>query len=47
VLVDAGLRTRLARAARATFETRFSADVFAAAIRDVYADLGVRPPQST
>jgi glycosyltransferase involved in cell wall biosynthesis len=47
VLVDAGLRTRLARAARATFETRFSADVFAAAIRDVYADLGVRPPRST
>ena len=44
VLVDAGLRARLAKEARATFETRFSADVFAAAIRDVYADLGVRPP---
>jgi glycosyltransferase involved in cell wall biosynthesis len=43
VLVDAGLRSRLARAARATFETRFSADVFAAAIRDVYAELGVHP----
>ena len=33
VLVDAGLRARLAKGARATFETRFSADVFAAAIQ--------------
>ena len=47
VLGDAGLRTRLGRAARATFEARFSADVFAAAIRDVYAELGVRPSRST
>jgi glycosyltransferase involved in cell wall biosynthesis len=43
VLVDPALRRRLGAAARRTFERRFSADIFTAALSDVYADLGVRP----
>lgn len=43
VLADPPLRRRLGAAARRTFEGRFSADVFTAALADVYADLGVRP----
>lgn len=43
VLADPALRGRLGAAARRTFERRFSADVFTAALADVYADLGVRP----
>ncbi|MBI3105509.1 MAG: glycosyltransferase family 4 protein, partial [Candidatus Rokubacteria bacterium] len=43
VLADAGLRARLARRARDTFEARFSAGAFAAALGEIYAGLGVRP----
>ncbi len=43
LLMDPGLRRRLAQQARATFEARFSADRFSAALRSVYADLGITP----
>lgn len=43
VLTDPELRRRLGRQARATFETRFSADRFSAAIQAVYTELGVTP----
>jgi glycosyltransferase involved in cell wall biosynthesis len=42
VLSDASLRSRLGSRARSIFEQRFSAQGFAAALRDTYADLGVR-----
>ena len=41
VLTEPWLRRRLGQQARATFEARFSADRFAAALRTVYADLGI------
>jgi glycosyltransferase involved in cell wall biosynthesis len=43
VLTDLALRRRLGAAARRTFERRFSADVFTAALAGAYADLGVSP----
>ncbi len=43
VLNDADLRRRLSRRARETFETRFSPDGFAAALRALYAEFGFRP----
>lgn len=43
VLADADLRRRLARRGHAVFESRFSADAFAAALREAYAELGVTP----
>jgi glycosyltransferase involved in cell wall biosynthesis len=43
LLVDSTLRERLARAARATFERRFSAPPFVAALRGLYDEFGVRP----
>lgn len=43
VLADPALRRRLGSAARRTFERRFSADVFTAAVAGAYADLGVSP----
>jgi glycosyltransferase involved in cell wall biosynthesis len=43
VLADAALRARLGRAARATFEARFSADGFAAALGGVYRELAEGP----
>ena len=43
VLTDPELRRRLARRARETFEARFSAGAFAAALVEIYAGLGVRP----
>jgi glycosyltransferase involved in cell wall biosynthesis len=41
LLGDAGLRRRLGAAARKVFEERFSAGAFAAALGQVYAELGV------
>ncbi len=43
LLTDPGLRERLAEGGRATFESRFSADVFTSALRQTYAELGVTP----
>ena len=40
---DAALRARLARQAHATFQTRFSADAFAAELGAVYSSLGLTP----
>jgi glycosyltransferase involved in cell wall biosynthesis len=40
VVMDAGLRERLRKGARRTFEERFSAEAFTAALRDVYAEVG-------
>jgi glycosyltransferase involved in cell wall biosynthesis len=37
---DAGLRRRLSRRARETFESKFTADRFSAALGAMYADLG-------
>jgi glycosyltransferase involved in cell wall biosynthesis len=42
-LGDAALRSRLAGEARRTYEERFSAGAFAAALKDTYAELGVVP----
>lgn len=43
VLIDADLRRRLAQRGHATFESRFSAEAFTAALRETYAGLGVTP----
>lgn len=43
VLGDAALRTRLARQAQAAYRARFSADMFAGALRDAYTRLGFPP----
>ena len=43
LLCNPDLRVRLANQSRELFATRFSADVFACAIRATYADLGFRP----
>ena len=43
LLCNPDLRMRLANQSRELFATRFSADVFACAIRATYADLGFRP----
>jgi glycosyltransferase involved in cell wall biosynthesis len=43
LLDDAALRTDIARQGRRTFETRFSSEVFADALRSAYAELGVKP----
>jgi glycosyltransferase involved in cell wall biosynthesis len=43
MLGDADLRRRLARRGHAVFESRFSADACAAALREAYAGLGVTP----
>lgn len=40
---EAGLRQRLARRARAVFAEKFSPEVFAAALRATYAELGFTP----
>jgi glycosyltransferase involved in cell wall biosynthesis len=40
LITDAGLRQRLAAAGRQTYEQRFSADNFVAALHAVYADVG-------
>jgi glycosyltransferase involved in cell wall biosynthesis len=40
LLHDAGLRERLSRASRETFERRFSAEPFVAAMRGIYSELG-------
>lgn len=42
LLADTALRERLAAAGRRTYEQRFSAAGFVAALRSLYADLGVR-----
>jgi len=47
VLDDAELRRRLSRRARAMFETRFSPDAFAAALRALYAEFGFGPASVT
>jgi glycosyltransferase involved in cell wall biosynthesis len=43
VLGDAALRARLARQAQTVYRARFSADAFAAALRDAYTRLGFPP----
>ena len=43
VLVNTDLRRRLARRGHGVFESRFSAEAFAAALRDVYGELGIPP----
>ncbi len=40
VITDTALCERLRQRARATFEARFSADALAAALRDIYAEVG-------
>jgi glycosyltransferase involved in cell wall biosynthesis len=40
---DAGLRAKLARGAHATYRARFSAEAYAAELREVYASLGFTP----
>jgi glycosyltransferase involved in cell wall biosynthesis len=40
---DSSLRSALAARGRELFEERFSAGPFVAALRDVYAELGVSP----
>jgi glycosyltransferase involved in cell wall biosynthesis len=43
LLADAELRSRLGAAARLTYERRFSADRFVAALADVYGESGFTP----
>jgi glycosyltransferase involved in cell wall biosynthesis len=43
MLGDADLRRRLARRGHAVFESRFSADAFAGALREAYAGLWFTP----
>jgi len=40
VVTDTALRERLRQRARATFETRFSANAMSNALRDIYSELG-------
>jgi glycosyltransferase involved in cell wall biosynthesis len=43
VLADAALRARLAAGARATYERRFSPRVYAHALGELYASVGLAP----
>ncbi len=43
LLSDKKLRNKMAERSRFTFEARFSADIFSAALRRTYAELGVAP----
>jgi glycosyltransferase involved in cell wall biosynthesis len=43
LLSDTKLRNKMAERSRFTFETRFSADIFSAALRRTYAEFGVVP----
>jgi glycosyltransferase involved in cell wall biosynthesis len=40
LLLDAELRSQIARGARKRYQERFSADAFAADLRRIYTDLG-------